>query len=112
MASIKNRNTFRASNIPTKTTIEQLKEVISRELTPEENATIGIEITLTASCTNNGVTQTAIIKFKPETPAFLTGGGLERGYQIEVGDTDVEIDQDFYGLTQLYPTTGGKIAME
>jgi hypothetical protein len=112
MASKTTRIAFRASNISEITTVEHLKAAISKEFTSDENATIEIKISLAPSCTDGNNTQTAIIQFKPKVPDFLSRLDHERGYQIEVHDMDIEIDQDFYGLTQLFPTDEGKIALE
>ncbi|EXJ76254.1 uncharacterized protein A1O5_00762 [Cladophialophora psammophila CBS 110553] len=104
MATNKNRNTVRARNVSLETTAERLQHIVSHHFEPSENDTITCEVTLAPTCTDNGETQTAIIKFSPCMPKFLSGLSQKR-VQIKVNDNeDIDIDQDFFGLTQLYPT--------
>jgi protein SERAC1 len=112
MASSKHRNTFRASNISNNTTKEHLKAELINKFTEEEKGIIKFDkLSLAPSCTNSGNTQTAIFKLRPTTPVFLSDLDA-KPFQMLVNGKDVEIDQDFFGLTQLYPTTDGEIALE
>ena len=68
----------------------------------EEKENIKIRrLSLAPSCTDSGDTQTAIFAFDPTTPSFLNN--IDGGFNMVVDGKDVEIDHDFYGLTQLYP---------
>jgi hypothetical protein len=112
MASNKNRNTFRASNVSNDTTKERLEAELLNRFTEEEKGTIKFDkLSLAPSCTDSGNTQTAIFKFCPTTPVFLNDLDT-KPFQMLVNGKDVEIDQDFFGLTQLYSTIDGKITLE
>src|ERR1700722_10494675 len=112
MASNKNRNTFRCCNVSRETTERDLKKKLSSQLALEEQGKIRVEkLSLAPSCTDGGKTQTAIVKFHPETPTFLKKPDHEPCV-LKIRSNDVEIDQDFFGLTQLYPTAPGKITLE
>ncbi|OQU98905.1 Ankyrin repeat-containing protein [Cladophialophora immunda] len=112
MATNKNRNTVRARNVPLGFTAESVKNIIYLRFEASEKSTITSKITLAPTCTDNGETQTAIIKFRPSMPRFLSRLS-EKREQIEVeGTRDIDIDQDFFGLTQLYPTRGIRIPLD
>ncbi|OAP62382.1 hypothetical protein AYL99_04585 [Fonsecaea erecta] len=112
MATNKNRNTVRARNVPLEFTAENVKDIILHHFEASEQTTITSKITLAPTCTDNGETQTAIIKFSPSMPRFLSCLGQKR-VQIDVdGTRDIDIDQDFFGLTQLYPTFGTRIPLD
>ncbi|KIX95944.1 uncharacterized protein Z520_08199 [Fonsecaea multimorphosa CBS 102226] len=112
MATNKNRNTVRARNVSSKTTAERLQTIILRQFEPTEKATITFEITLAPTCTDNGRTQTAIIKFRPSMPRFLNGLSQKRVQITGDHNEDIDIDQDFFGLTQLYPTVGTTVPLD
>ncbi|KIW86274.1 hypothetical protein Z517_01669 [Fonsecaea pedrosoi CBS 271.37] len=112
MATNKNRNTVRARNVPLGYSVESVKDVICHRFEASEKTSITCKITLAPTCTDNGETQTAIIKFSPSMPSFLSRLS-EKREQIEMKDSrDIDIDQDFYGLTQLYPTHGSRIPLD
>ncbi|KAI9765188.1 MAG: hypothetical protein M1840_007781 [Geoglossum simile] len=103
--------TFRACNICPETDAESIKTAILKEA-PDENQTIDIVVALVPSCTGSGESQTALIHFTPHPPRFLNQlppGGED---QLKVDNTDVNIDRDFFGLTQLYSTGKTKIVAD
>ncbi|KAK6512254.1 hypothetical protein TWF481_001144 [Arthrobotrys musiformis] len=111
MASKKNRGTYRAVGLNEKTTEDDLRNALMNALTPEERKTMSIsKLCLAPSPTEpHNKSQTAIFKVQGGTPKFLEKIDSVRHAHInEPNDEygEIEIDSDFWGLTQLYPTTG------
>lgn len=102
MAPSKKSAVYRVTGVPHTATLDNLKDVLSKEFSSEESS-ITIKATLFPSCYGDR-TQTGLIQFEPTLPAFL--GGVS-DYQLDMGESGLDIDQDFYGLTQLYPTEAG-----
>ncbi|EGX53229.1 hypothetical protein AOL_s00006g490 [Orbilia oligospora ATCC 24927] len=100
MASKKNRGTYRAQNISVDTTKEELTAALESQLIGDEE--YNFDIRLAPDCIDPENCQVATIKVTPftakapaflarETPSFHLKGNL------------INIDVNFYGLTQLYP---------
>ncbi|KAI5841055.1 hypothetical protein DFP73DRAFT_516555 [Morchella snyderi] len=89
---------FRVTGIPLWATASDIKDVL---LLGEE---VKIErMTITPSCYGDG-TQTAIVQFEPCPPKYLekvVSGSLQDRQRSMYG-SDINIDKNFYGLTQLY----------
>ncbi|KAK6526951.1 hypothetical protein TWF281_010147 [Arthrobotrys megalospora] len=109
MASQKNRGTFRAVNLNKNTTEEEFRDVLMNYLSSDEKKVMSIsKLNLAPSPFNdsNHSTQTAVFRFQGGTPAFLNDA-LKGETQIrDKRGTYIEIDSNFWGLTQLYPTKG------
>ncbi|KAK6333308.1 hypothetical protein TWF718_011125 [Orbilia javanica] len=103
MASTKNRGTYRAVGLSQNTTEEDFRSVLTGYLTPEERTTITLKkLRLAPSPTDHhSNTQTAIFRFTGGTPKFLEKKHITGKYE-----ESIEIDTDFWGLTQLYHTEG------
>lgn len=93
---------YRVTGIPHTATLDDLKDTLSNEFSCEESS-IRIKATLFSSCYDDG-TQTGLVQFEPCLPASLNG---INDYQLDMGESGVDIDRDFHGLTQVYPTKAG-----
>ncbi|KAF3171531.1 hypothetical protein EYR41_009542 [Orbilia oligospora] len=102
MASTKNRGTYRAVGLDKNTTKSEFESLLIGYLTPAEKATLSIsKLCLAPYPIDHGRTQTAIFKFTGGSPEFLK----KKHIKDKRGAT-IEIDSDFWGLTQLYHTEG------
>ena len=102
MASQKNRGTYRAVGLDKNTTRDEFESVLIGYLTSTEKKTMSIsKLCLAPSPVDHGRTQTAIFKFKGGSPEFLK----KKHIKDKRGDI-IEIDSEFWGLTQLYHTEG------
>lgn len=93
---------FRISGLPLEIDIDTLREALRLK---QEG--IDIKATISPCCSDPG-TKVAIVEFKPCAPSYLKDviSGARPDHQIEMNDDhdDLNIDMDFYGLTQLYAT--------
>ncbi|RPB13466.1 hypothetical protein P167DRAFT_115662 [Morchella conica CCBAS932] len=99
---------FRVVGVPAPLTIAELQTAFCEEF--GDQATIDLKkSTLCPSCFSDG-TQVALVQFTSEPPKEL--GTLKAGqpYEMELEDGDISLDKDFFGLTQLYPTSGPIVA--
>ena len=65
-----------------------------------------IDEVILPSCPSDG-TLTGLFGVKPPLPSFLdkqTSGSTSASFAFSIRGEDVEIDRNFFGLTQLYPT--------
>jgi hypothetical protein len=89
---------FRVTGIPLWATASDIEEIL---LLGEE---VKIQrMTITPSCYGDD-TQTAIVQFEPSAPKYLeevVSGSLQ-DRQISMCGSDINIDKNFYGFTQLY----------
>jgi len=104
---------FRVRGIPDTTSREQLERAITEDFQDDEKE-IKTQLSITPSCASDG-SQTALLEFTPRHPQYLddvVNDPLgETSYMIEINPEaclDISIDMNFYGLTQLYPTTPGE----
>ncbi|KAF2458876.1 hypothetical protein BDY21DRAFT_282753 [Lineolata rhizophorae] len=109
MASRRVPRTFRATNVPCSTSKSSLEAAVCTLCDPTEKDSIKIRTTIAPSCTDAKRSQTAIITFDPSTPQKLAQASK---VYIIVDGADVEIDSDFFGLTQLYPPRGKKVSAD
>ena len=106
----------RIQNVSSETSSEALKELLLEVCNVDERSVIeiesGIEVSLVPSCTVRDGSQAALVKFRPTLPAVF--GDLNKtDYQIETSTAILNVDKNFYGLTQLYPTVeSGSISAE
>jgi hypothetical protein len=97
------RITGLAASQPDEELTASLKAAISDKLTNEENSKIDIRVGIVPSCYNNEE-KVALVECRGGLPTFLsklTADPLAER-QIEMGDTDINFDQHFFGFTQLY----------
>ncbi|KAF1347228.1 TPR-like protein, partial [Lizonia empirigonia] len=80
-----------------------LKAAISDDLTNEEKAKINVRVAVVPSCYNNEE-KVALVECRGGLPAFLSALTADPlgEWQMEMGDTDINFDQHFFGFTQLY----------
>ncbi|KAF8534801.1 hypothetical protein BDD12DRAFT_858610 [Trichophaea hybrida] len=100
---------FRVQNIPTCIRKHELEIIIAKFFMGTEKD-IKIRLDMSPSCQGDD-TQTALLEFSPRYPTFLDEvvNGKKGAVTKEVDDdTDISIDKNFYGLTQLYETTLGE----
>ncbi|KAF3119539.1 hypothetical protein TWF703_003293 [Orbilia oligospora] len=105
MATSKNRGTYRALVIDTGTTEIQFTKALERKLRKGEE--YAFDVRLAPDCISPGTFQIAVIRVEPfssEAPLFLKDG---KAY-FKLGQTEIRIEADFLGLTQLYPVAGGE----
>lgn len=97
---------FRVTGIPLATTLDHLITILTTEFSSETDIRPDIDnCSLSPSCYDER-NQTALIQFTPRAPRPLESLANNDDYLIDIGSGyDIAIDQDFYGLTQLYPTT-------
>ncbi|KAK6538891.1 hypothetical protein TWF694_010448 [Orbilia ellipsospora] len=110
MATVKNRGTFRATNLAENTTPNDFKALLENKLTPEERQK-GFKISkidLAPIPSSRNGDQSAIFKFEPNAPTFLDDV-LTKG-EIHIRDDkneqSIKIDAEFWGITQLYKANG------
>ncbi|KAF8242522.1 hypothetical protein K440DRAFT_565337, partial [Wilcoxina mikolae CBS 423.85] len=113
-ASPKRPDVFRVVGIHQEATKDALIAALCAEFLDHEKDII-IDATIVPSCDGTDDTNTGLVCFYPYTPRFLES--LYEGredVQIEKSEIgDLNIDKNFYGLTQLYPTIpGGKITAD
>ncbi|RPB09223.1 hypothetical protein P167DRAFT_511146, partial [Morchella conica CCBAS932] len=99
---------FRVLGVPALVTITQLKITFSKEF-GEDSAIDLKKSTLCPSCFGDD-TQVALIQFIAEPPRTLSTLQAGHPYEMELEGDDITVDKDFYGLTQLYPTSGAVVA--
>ena len=81
----------------------ELKAAIRDNLTDEEKSKIDVRVAVVPSCYNNKE-KVALVECRGGLPAFLselTADPLGES-QMEMGDTDINFNQHFFGFTQLY----------
>jgi hypothetical protein len=96
------RVTGLAASQPDDELTAELKAIISGDLTDEEKSDIDVRVAVVPSCYNEE--KVALVECRGGLPAFLselTADPLGES-QMEMGDTDINFDQHFFGFTQLY----------
>ncbi|KAL8857500.1 MAG: hypothetical protein Q9178_005995 [Gyalolechia marmorata] len=107
MAVLTGAKVVRIQNVPVGTSIEDLKELLMQACDEDERKVIAIEVSLVPSCTVRDGSQAALVKFHPELPKKF--GDLNKtDYQIGISTAILNVEKNFYGLTQLYPTDDSK----
>ena len=97
------RVTGLAASQPDEELAASLEAAIDSDLTDEEKARIDVRMAIVPSCYDNKE-RVALVECRGGLPAFLselTADPLGES-QMEMGDTDVNFDQHFFGFTQLY----------
>lgn len=97
---------FRVTGLPAEPSDEELditlRNTIDKELSDEE-AQQGFTTTVIPSCYDD-LERAALVEFHGGAPKFLhvpVANPLE-SWQVEMGNTDINFDQNFFGFTQLY----------
>jgi hypothetical protein len=99
---------FRVGGIRCDATVEELKAALSARFLDNEKDT-KIEATITPPCDSTDDTNAGLVCFIPRAPAYLSPlntGDDDLQIDTEVGE--LNLDKNFYGLTQLYPTPPGQ----
>jgi hypothetical protein len=110
MMNAKGSIVFRIRGLPEGRTSDEvratLKSTIENELSQDERSRIKVEPILIPSCYGDGGGQAALLEFRGEVPSFLSDLIKDplSEWQLEMGDTDINIDRHFFGFTQLYYT--------
>lgn len=97
--------TFRVRNIPLEYEEETLKKALRQTFSADERVNILPMLALVPSFRPESQTQDALVMFHPKTPTFLDDverdktGLTER--QISVDGRVINIDLNFFGLTQV-----------
>lgn len=97
------RVTGLAASQPDEELAASLKAAISNDLTGEEKPKIDVRVAVVPSCYNDEE-KVALVECCGGLPAFLselTADPLGES-QMEMGETDINFDQHFFGFTQLY----------
>lgn len=107
MAAKKKGVVFRVAGLPASQPDEELKEAlkvaIDDNLAEGEESKLTFNAAILPSCYNNEE-KVALVEFCGGVPEFLselTANPLD-DWQVEMGDTDINFDQHFFGFTQLY----------
>ncbi|KAH7385972.1 hypothetical protein BKA66DRAFT_490292 [Pyrenochaeta sp. MPI-SDFR-AT-0127] len=90
-----------------------LAAAIGDNLLEEEKPQLRLDIAIVPSCYNSAEAceqeRVALVEFQGGMPVFLselTANPLQE-WQMEMGDTDINFDQHFFGFTQLYTPKPG-----
>ncbi|KAF2633913.1 hypothetical protein BU25DRAFT_381757 [Macroventuria anomochaeta] len=117
MAAIKGpvlRVTGLSASQPDEELTASLEAAINDSLTNEEKSKTDVRVAVVPSCYNDEE-KVALVECRGGLPAFLsalTADPLEES-QMEMGDTDINFDQHFFGFTQLYtPTSDAPVAAD
>ncbi|UKZ61236.1 uncharacterized protein TrAtP1_002504 [Trichoderma atroviride] len=102
---------FRVTGLPASQTNDALVDFIRDNLLKgEEQSQLKVTASIVPSCSNNGQERVALVEFDGRVPDFLSAlvaNPLE-DWQVEMGDVDIDFDQHFFGLTQLYTPKADK----
>jgi hypothetical protein len=81
-----------------------LKGILLDRFSSEERSQIEAEITIVPSCYDYNHQRVALVQFRGGIPQFLSKliANPLKDSQMEMGDTDLNIDCHFFGFTQLY----------
>lgn len=109
--------TFRVRNIPLEYDEDNLKDALWQKFTTDERISILPVASLVPSFRPEAQTQDALLTFHPKTPAFLDEVLKDKTrmteYQIHVDGRVINIDLNFFGLTQVSSVPrDGEIDME
>lgn len=107
MASRRKSPVFRVTGLPVLPSDENLRDAlescIDANFEQDERSKITANIVIVPSCYDNEE-KIALVAFLGGVPIFLTEliNNPLANWQTEMGDTDVNFDQHFFGFTQLY----------
>ncbi|CAG7934218.1 unnamed protein product [Penicillium olsonii] len=108
MASQKKSYVFRVTGLsrerPDGDLETTLQETIDDNFADDETSHIKAEIKIVPSCCESDTQRVALVRFRGGTPQFLAELRVNPlgGWQIEMGDDDINFDCHFFGFTQLY----------
>ena len=103
MAAQTGAKVVRIQNVSVETSIEALNGLLLHTCNDDERSVITVEVNFVPSCTVRDGSRAALVKFNPALPAVF--GDLNKtDYQIETSTAILNVDKNFFGLTQLYPT--------
>jgi protein SERAC1 len=109
---------FRVTGLPASQPDDELTRslnaAIDDNLEEEERSKSTISVVIVPSCYENDE-KVALVEFHGGAPAFLSEltDNPIGDWQVEMGDTDINFDQHFFGFTQLYmPKIDSPVAAE
>ncbi|KAF2625895.1 hypothetical protein BU25DRAFT_412148 [Macroventuria anomochaeta] len=106
------RVTGLAASQPDEELMASLKAAIDDSLTNDEQSRVDVRVAVVPSCYNDEE-KVALVECRGGVPAFLSeliADPLEES-QMEMGDTDINFDQHFFGFTQLYTPQPGSLVV-
>lgn len=114
MAGKKKGILFRVNGLPASGSDDEinkaLKDAIEESLADDEKSKL-THAAIVPSCYESDE-KTALVEFSGGVPAFLAelASNPLGDCQMEMGDTDINFDQHFFGFTQLYTPQSGSSA--
>ena len=106
MASQKKSHVFRVTGLSgellDKDLEAALQEALNDNFTNDERSHTKAEITIVPSCYESDTERVALVHFRGGVPQFLRGLDPLGGWQVEMGNDDINFDCHFFGFTQLY----------
>lgn len=113
MAGAKKGPVLRVTGLPAAQPDQELevslKAAIDEELTDEERQMIDVRVAIVPSCYDSDEEKVALVECRGGLPDFLAELKADplAESQMEMGDTDINFDQHFFGFTQLYTPQAG-----
>ena len=98
---------LRVQNINKDISATQIEALLKQFCSDRERLDLDIKVSLVPSCSIRDGSLSALVKINPTLPEFLQHLG-KSDHQIKSDSTILNIDKNFFGLTQLYPTTDGR----
>ncbi|KAG7423240.1 Nephrocystin-3 [Fusarium oxysporum f. sp. raphani] len=109
---------FRVTGLPAEQADERpnaaLENAIRNNLSDEEKSRLSFTVTVVPSCYSD-LERVALVEVLDGVPGFLSNlmANPLGDWQIEMGDTDINFDQHFFGFTQLYtPETDARVTAD
>jgi hypothetical protein len=84
-----------------------LKSAINKNLSEEERLAVEVILTVVPSCYDSTLERVALVEFRGGVPSFLSElvANPLGEWQMEMGNSDISFDCNFFGFTQLYAPT-------
>ncbi|EXA31288.1 hypothetical protein FOVG_17412 [Fusarium oxysporum f. sp. pisi HDV247] len=109
---------FRVTGLPAEQPDERpnaaLENAIRNNLSDEEKSRLSFTVTVVPSYYSD-LERVALVEFLDGVPSFLSNlvANPLGDWQVEMGDTDINFDQHFFGFTQLYtPKTDARVTAD
>jgi hypothetical protein len=107
MVARKKGPVFRVTGLPALQPDEELavslEAAITDNLAEDERSKLAVTVAVLPSCYDDAE-KVALVEFHSGVPLFLSELVVNPlgDWQVEMGDTDINFDQHFFGFTQLY----------
>jgi hypothetical protein len=103
MAAVEKGPVLRITGLAASQPNEELTALLKATISDNEKSKINIRVGVVPSCYNNEE-KVALVECRGGLPAFLSKlkANPLAEWQMEMGDTDINFDQHFFGFTQLY----------